>query len=201
MTKGDETRNQILQEALAMASTVGLEGLSIGELAKTVGLSKSGLFAHFNSKENLQLQVLKATVDRFVEMVIVPALLKPRGEPRIRALFDNVVAWSNAKFMPGGCLLMSAAHELDDQPGPLRDYLVGTQKDWLNAISNMAKIAVEEGHFRSDLDVEQFAYEFESIILASSFFKRLLRDPTTGDRSRKAIESLIERSRHPKEKA
>src|ERR1051326_5790937 len=114
MMKGAETKETILTEAIAIASKVGLEGLSIGNLAKASGLSKSGLFAHFNSLENLQLAVLQKAADKFVEVVIAPALKKPRGSPRVKALIDNMLAWTNANFMPGGCIFISAANEFDD---------------------------------------------------------------------------------------
>lgn len=195
MSKGTETRSAILEEALAMASTEGVEGLTIGELAKAVGMSKSGLFAHFSSKEELQLAVLQAAVDRFVNTVVAPALRRPRGEPRVRALFDNWLAWEAAEFLPGGCPFIAAAQELDDKPGRPRDYLVASQRDWLETLSTAARIAVEEGHFRHDLDTRQFAYELYSIILAYQHFRRLLHDPATRERCRTAFESLIERCR------
>ncbi|MBX7218809.1 MAG: TetR/AcrR family transcriptional regulator [Blastocatellia bacterium] len=195
MTKGEDTRSIILKQALAMASTLGLGGLSIGELAKNVGLSKSGLFAHFSSKENLQLQVLQVATERYVEMVVAPALRKPRGEPRVRSLFENVLAWTGADFLPGGCLFVTAATEFDDQPGQVRDYLVGAQKDWLGTIAMAAKIASDEGHFRSDLDYELFAREFQSIFLSHHYYKKLLNDPKAEEQSRTMFEQLVERSR------
>jgi len=192
--KGEATRAAILDEALALASQVGLEGLSIGELAKRLGMSKSGLFAHFASKENLQLEVLRSAADRFVEMVIRSALQKPRGEPRVRALFENWLAWSRADFSPGGCLFVSAAVELDDRPGPPRDYLVAAQRDFLGAIATAARIAVEEGHFRSDLEPEQFAYDLYSIYLAYHHFSRLLHAPEAEERLRHSFAELLERA-------
>jgi AcrR family transcriptional regulator len=194
MRKGEVTRAAILDEALALASQVGLEGLSIGELAKRLGMSKSGLFAHFASKENLQLDVLRSAAERFVEMVIRPALQKPRGEPRVRALFENWLAWSRADFSPGGCLFVSAAVELDDRPGPPRDYLVGAQRDFLGAIATAARIAVEEGHFRRDLEPEQFAYDLYSIYLAYHHFSRLLQSPEAEERLRRSFAGLLERA-------
>jgi AcrR family transcriptional regulator len=195
MAKGEETRSAILEKALAMASTVGLEGLTIGNLAKEVGLSKSGLFAHFNSLENLQIEVLRTATERFVELVILPALKQPRGEPRIRAIFKNLRNWDSASFLPGGCLFIAAANELDDRPGPVRDFLVNSQKDLMATIAMAAKIAVEEGHFRPDLDPELFAFEFYSILLSHHHFTRLLADPKANSHYRNAFESLIQRSR------
>ncbi len=195
MSKGIATRSTILDRGLAMASTEGLEGLTIGELAKAVGMSKSGLFAHFASKEELQVAVLEAAVERFIATVVAPALRQPRGEPRVRALFGNWLAWEAAEFLPGGCPFIAAAQELDDKPGRLRDSLVASQRDWLEALATAARIAVEEGHFRRDLDTAQFAYELYSIILAYHHFRRLLRDPSTTERCRSAFEALLGRSR------
>lgn len=194
MSKGEQTRSTILDTALSEASTVGLGGISIGGLAKKVELSKSGLFAHFGSKEDLQLQILATARDRFVATVIAPALRLPRGEPRVRGLFENWLVWSEAAFLPGGCPFIATANEVDDVPGPLRDFLVQSQRDWLDTLATAARIAVDEGHFRADLDVEQFAYDFYSIALAYHHFHRLLEDPATVERCRSAFESLTERS-------
>jgi AcrR family transcriptional regulator len=193
--KGAQTRDAILDIALSQASVGGLGGLSIGGLAQEVGLSKSGLFAHFGSKEELQIAVLRTAADRFVAEVVSPGLRHPRGEPRVRALFEGWLAWERASFLPGGCPFVAASSELDDRPGPVRDYLVQTQRDWLDALATAARIAVEEGHFREDLDPAQFAYEQYSIALAFHQFHRLLRDPATEERCRRAFEGLLARSR------
>jgi AcrR family transcriptional regulator len=195
VSKGEQTRDAILDTALALASTGGLEGLSIGQLARQVGLSKSGLFAHFGSKEDLQLAVLQTAVDRFIAEVVTPALRQPRGEPRVRAFFERWLDWEQATFLPGGCPFLAVSCELDDRPGRVRDFLVASQNDWLEALAAAARIAVSEGHFRADLDPAQFAYEIYSVILAYHQFTRLMHDPTTEQRCRLAFEGLIERSR------
>lgn len=192
MSKGAETRSTILDEALAAASRVGLEGLSIGSLARQVGMSKSGLFAHFDSKEALQLQVLEASIERFIEQVMAPALKAPRGEPRIQALFERWLVWDDDPAMPGGCVFMQIANEQDAHPGPLRDRLAASQADWLDALSTAARIAIEEGHFRPDLDRRQFAYDLYSVLLAYHHFHRLLRDPEAEGRARRALERLLD---------
>ncbi len=195
MSKGETTRTAILDVALARASLVGLGALSIGELAKEVGLSKSGLFAHFSSKEDLQIDVVHKAIARFIELVISPALKEPRGEPRVRALFENWFEWSRASELPGGCLFIAAASELDDQPGPLRDLLLASQKDWLGVIAQAAHVAIEEGHFRKDVDPEQFAWQVDSFILGYHHSARLLRSKDADKRARNAFESLIRASR------
>src|SRR5215213_2353097 len=191
MAKGEATKDAILERALSMATQTGLEGLTMGTLAKEVHLSKSGLFAHFQSKEQLQLDVLETAVARFIETVIAPALREPRGEPRVRALFDRWLQWEDAPFLPGGCPFISIANELDDRPGPLRDRLVGCQRDWLQTLATAARIGVTEGHFRADLDPDQFAYDLYAIILAYHHFSRLLRDPAAVQRARQAFTALL----------
>ncbi|HEX2162870.1 MAG TPA: TetR/AcrR family transcriptional regulator [Thermoanaerobaculia bacterium] len=191
MSKGDETRAAILDRAVAEASRLGLAGLTLGSLARQTGLSKSGLFAHFGSKEDLELAVLAAGVERFVARVMAPAFKAPRGLPRIEALFEGWLAWHRAPDLPGGCLFVGLANELDDRPGPLRDRLVAYQRDWIETLATAARIAVAEGHFRADLDCEQFAYDFYSIELAYHHFHRLLRDPDAERRARNAFAELV----------
>jgi len=193
MSKGRQTRRNIVARAIGVASTLGLEKVTIGNLARDMSMSKSGLFAHFKSKEQLQLAILQEAAERFVEIVVSPALMQPRGEPRIRALFENWCNWINS--LPGGCVFLKAASEVDDFPGPLRKYLVQTQRDWVDTLAGAGRIATEEGHFRSDLDCTQFAYEAQGIFCAHQIFGRLLGDKSAGDRLRIAYESLIARSR------
>ena len=193
MGKGEETKQAILDQAIDLASTLGFEKLSIGSLANATGMSKSGLFAHFQSKEQLQLQVLEEASRRFVDLVIAPALKKPRGEARIRAIFDNTMRrWE--RNLPGGCIFYAVSAELDDQPGPARDYLVQIQRDQRDALKRAAQIAVEEGEFREDLDLDQFVFELASIIAAYHHFGRLMRDPDAERLAHQASESLLERS-------
>jgi AcrR family transcriptional regulator len=195
MPKGAETRDRILWQAVRLASRDGLDGLSIGGLAAELNLSKSGLFAHFGSKETLQLDVLQAAVDRFTDVVVRPAIKLPRGTPRIKALFKNWMAWSRDPSLPGGCIFINAAVEVDDQPGPLRDFLVRTQRDWLGSLAKAARLAIEEGHLRRDLDPDQFAFELYAVILAYHHARRLLRDGHAGRRAQAAFDRLLETSR------
>ncbi len=194
MSKGEATRTAILDRATALASEVGLEGLTIGSLADDLGLSKSGLFAHFRSKEALQIQVLEHIAARFVDNVIRPALKAPRGEPRLRALFELLLEWPTRNELPGGCPLVSAVSELDSRPGPARDLLVRQQRDWLDTIATVVRTALAEGHFRKEVDPEQFAYELYGIEFAYHHALRLLEDPKASRRARAAFEALMERS-------
>ncbi len=194
--KGAATRAKVLDQAFTLASRLGFEGLTIGRLAKEAGLSKSGLFGHFRSKENLQLEVLETAVERFMAAVIRPALSAPRGEPRLRAMFDNWLTWARGHvYDTAGCLFIAAANELDDRRGPLRDRLVHYQKEWLDGLAHAARMAVEEGHFRRDLDPHQFAYEFYSIILAFHHASRLLQDARSDRRAARQFERLLADSR------
>jgi AcrR family transcriptional regulator len=191
MTKGAETRDRIVDRAWRLASRDGLAGLSIGALATELGLSKSGLFAHFGSKEGLEVAVLEAAAARFVDVVLRPALDAPRGLPRVRKLFQHWLSWVNDPGMPGGCIFMTAAIELDDRPGPQRDALVQMQKDLLATLARLARTAIEERHFRKDLDCEQFAFEALGVMFGYHHARRLLHDPKAETRTRAAFERLI----------
>ncbi|MEO6606380.1 MAG: TetR/AcrR family transcriptional regulator [Aeromicrobium sp.] len=196
MTKGDETRRAILTDATAVAAKVGLTGMTIGQLATHTGMSKSGLYAHFASKEALQIEILRHTRERFVDQVIRPALLGPRGVARLRTLFDAWVTWSESAE-DGGCLFVAAASELDDQPGPVRDALVRDELDWLDVIATVASTAISEGEFRDDVDVEQIAYEVHALTLAHQHAARLLLDPRAIERVHRAFDSIIETASRP----
>jgi AcrR family transcriptional regulator len=196
--KGDERRQLILERAAQTASRLGLEGLTIGRLASDLGLSKSGLFAHFQSKEALQVQTLRHAAELFVDRVVRPALKAPRGERRVRALFERWLAWAEADVLKGGCLFVAAATELDDQDGPVRDELVRQQRDWLELIANVARTGIAEGDFRPGLDGEQLAYELYGVMLAYHHARRLLRDPRAPQRARDAFDALVEAARSPR---
>ena len=194
--KGEETRQAILDEAIQVASQDGLRGLTIGQLAAHIEMSKSGLFAHFKSKESLQLEVLEHARQRFIDSVMRPALAAPRGRTRLDTLFDHWLTWTNDE-LNGGCIFVAAASELDDRPGPVRDSLVRSERDWLDSITTIAGTAVSEGEFRSDVDVEQFAYELHGIMLSHHHASRLLRDERAPERARRAYESLVEAASRP----
>jgi AcrR family transcriptional regulator len=197
VTKGDETRREILGHALALASEVGLAGLSIGLLAERVGMSKSGLFAHFSSKERLQVAVLEEASERFVGLVVSPALRVARGKPRVAALFERWLLWSQQDFMPGGCIFFAAAGELDDRPGSARDQLVSSQRDLQETLAHAVRIAKSEGHFRADLDETQFVFELFGIMQSCYFHMRLMRDGQALPRAHRAFERLAQDASAP----
>ena len=197
MAKGEETRSKILQEAASLASVCGLEDLSIGKLAEATGLSKSGLFAHFNSKENLQTQLLQWVADMFRENVMRPAFIRPRGIPRIRSIYQNWKEWIDGDTLPGGCIMIAGSTEFDDRPGAVRDQIVTMMSQLLDALTRTARIAMEEGHFRTDADPRQFAFEFESLLHGYHLLARLLKDPSASRRSDLALERLLDNYRIP----
>jgi AcrR family transcriptional regulator len=196
VSKGEQTRQEIVEQALALAGEVGLEGVSLGVLAASLNLSKSGLFAHFKSKEALQVDVLQRAIDHFIQDVVVPALKQPRGAPRVVTLFDYYLAWVHGNGRSGSCFFMALTHEYDDRPGPVRDLLVQSQRDWFDTIARAARTAVEEGHFRADLDLEQFAYDFVGIGMVFQQVAKLLENPRAEMRARSAFAALLERA-HP----
>ncbi len=194
MSKGQETKTAILDEALTIASRVGFTGLTIGQLAEQTGMSKSGLFAHFQSKEQLQLQTLAHARRKFVDTTIRPALAVSRGEKRVQELFERWVIWES-EVLPGGCIFVTGSVEFDDQPGPMRDALVADQRDWLDTLATVASTAVAEGDFRADLDPQQFAFEVQGLTLGYHHSARLLDDPRAVERVRTAFEAVLDRSR------
>ncbi len=182
----------ILGRAFELASVLGVSGLTIGRLAEETKLSKSGLFAHFGSKENLDVAVVEEASRQFVQEVMVPALREPRGEPRVRALFERWLTWGQR---PGGCFFVGAGAELDDRPGPSRDALVRACHDWIDELAKAARIAVREGHFISSLEPEQFAFELYGLMLSFHQYHRFLRDPLALERTRRTFDRLVASAR------
>jgi AcrR family transcriptional regulator len=188
--KGAETREAVLDQAVEIAGRLGVVGLTIGSLADATGLSKSGLYAHFRSKEALQLAVLARAREQFVAQVIGPALATPRGEQRVRTLFERWLATSSAGA--AGCLFVSAATEFDDQPGPVRDQLVSDHRDLVESLAQMYRSGAKDGAFRDDLAPEQFAHDLHGLMLAHFHACRLLRDPAAEARTRFTFERLMQ---------
>ncbi len=190
LAKGDRTRGLILEQAIQMASVVGLDALSIGDLAERMQLSKSGLYAHFGSKEALQIAILRRGIRTFSEVVVADAQRRRRGVDVLRALFRGWVRWSHDK-LDGGCLFVTAAVEFDDRPGPVRDELVAAYRQWYAIIEDAARRAVADGDFRKHLDCEQFAHDFHAITLGYNHADRLFHDPKAERRARHALDRLL----------
>lgn len=194
LSKGTRTRTLILEQGVALAYRVGLEGLSIGALAADVEMSKSGMFAHFGSKQALQLAVLDAAGADFAEAVVVPALRQPRGEPRIRALVDGWLRCGLTR-RPGGCLFVKAGTELDERPGPVRDRLVELHGQLDDTLVRIFTGGVTEGQLRPDADPAQFAADLYAIMLGFYHRHRLLGDPRAEERTRAAVDALLAAAR------
>lgn len=189
--KGQQTRAAILDAALNLASQMGIEGLSIGALAEVIGMSKSGVFAHFGSREELQISVIREYHERFEEEVFHPAMSEPRGLPRLRTLVKNWVS-KVATEIDSGCIYISGAVEFDDRPGPVRDALAGMVLLWHGALEKAIRIAIEEGHLRPDTDPMQMLFEIHGLILSLHHDARFLRSPGAVERARVAFERLIQ---------
>jgi len=195
MKKGETTKQGILETGINMASELGLEGVSIGALAKATGMSKSGLFAHFNSKENLQIEILRYAGQVFAEEVVVPTLLVRRGIPRIRALVENWIDWSSR--ISGGCIFVTASTDLSDRPGDVRDFLVKQQEQWLDSLRQMARSAVKAGDFREDIDEDQFAFDLYSLLLGFHLYNKLLQNGKTRKREEESLKRLLDQYSKP----
>jgi AcrR family transcriptional regulator len=198
MSKGERTRAAILDEAAALTSTEGLSGVTIGVLADRLGMSKSGLFAHFGSKEQLQQAVLEHAAELFIATVINPTLQQPRGLPRLRALFDNWISWGANGPLPGGCPIHAASFEFDDRPGPIRDYLAATQARLHAFVAEALRKTVAMGELRADLDCEQGAFELIALAQAFALNHRLMRTPQAEAWTRAAFDRfLTSNAAHP----
>ena len=192
-TKGERTRAAILDEALRLVSKAGLDGLTIGTLADATGMSKSGLFAHFGSRDELLLAVLAHGQAQFGEVVFQPAMAKPRGLPRLRAMFVNWLDWTESAELPGGCPLIGGASEFDDKPGPVRDMLAGGQRTWIETLKRAVRQAVDERQLAADTDPEQIAFEMFGIALVVHHHRRLLGYRKARERALTALDSLFQR--------
>jgi AcrR family transcriptional regulator len=191
MSKGEQTRTAILEAALAQASTQGFESLTIGGLAEKTGLSKSGLFAHFGSREDLQIAAIEFAVARFSETVFLPALKAPRGLPRLRALFEGWLHWTSRSGLPHGCPMHAAAVEFDDRPGPVRDAVSNHYERLEQELGRAVSLAISQGHFRADLDVGQFVFDLIGILLACQYSARLMQRERAAAQARAAFDNLV----------
>lgn len=180
----ESARERILARAVDVASQEGLEGLTIGRLATELGLSKSGLFGHFGSKEELQLATVQAAARRFIEEVVAPAQAAPEGAERLRALCDRYVAFLERGVFPGGCFWAAVSAEFDDRPGPVRDAVAGGVAAWLGELRRQAEAAGVE-------DPGQLAYELQALVSGANSAHRLLGDARAFERARVATDRLL----------
>lgn len=190
-SKGAATRDAIVLAALNLAETGGLEGLSIGNVAERVGMSKSGVFAHFGSREDLQLAVLKMATEKFSAAVFHPAIKLKRGLPRLRGVLENMVEFYQS--LSNGCVILSASHEFDDQPGAVRDAVLAYLRQLRSELVRAARYALDAGELAPDLDAEQLGFECFGIFLAVHHDLRTLRDPDSAARGRAAFMRLLQR--------
>ncbi|MGQ4659377.1 TetR family transcriptional regulator C-terminal domain-containing protein [Lysobacter sp. F6437] len=189
-SKGAATREAILDHAYAIACSAGLEGLSIGALAHAVGMSKSGVFAHFGSREELQLAVLEDAAQRFVAHVFHPALRQPRGLARLRKIIEQWFDWVRHED-DGGCLFLAAVSEYDDRPGPQRDQLLQQDRQWRQALAHAVSLAIDAGELRADTDVEQLVFEIYALPLLVHHDAGLYGFDVAQARGLRAYERLI----------
>jgi AcrR family transcriptional regulator len=196
MRKGELTRAAILDMALDLASRDGLEGLTIGLLADKMNMSKSGVFAHFGSREDLQLEVLKVYHQRFEEEVFFPSVLETRGIARLKSMYARWVKRVSVEIA-SGCIYISGAVEYDDRSGPIREELVSMVRAWQGALLRCVQQAIEIGDLKSDTDAEQLVYEMYGLILALHHDARFLRMPGSVERARAGFERLIQNYQNP----
>ncbi|MBN8503591.1 MAG: TetR/AcrR family transcriptional regulator [Burkholderiales bacterium] len=196
LQKGQQTRAVILAAALAQASRTGLEGLSIGALADITGMSKSGVFAHFGSREELQIAVVGEYHARFEQEVFFPALRHPRGLQRLRVLFERWLRQVSVE-LESGCIYISGAVEFDDRPGPVRDALVTMVKAWHAALQKAIELARDEGHLVVDTDVEQLLFELHGLVLSLHHDARFLRSSGALERAHRGFERVLQSSLTP----
>jgi AcrR family transcriptional regulator len=184
--RGLKTRRAILRKAVNIASLEGLECLTIGKLASALRISKSGLFAHFGSKQDLQCAVVDEARDIFVEKVVRPAA-QLRGLPLLRALCENWLSYGEQQTFPGGCFFSAASLEFDDRPGPVRERIVGLMKKWLGNLEHAARDAQSAGEIRKEVDVRQLAFEIQALAMGGNWSSRLFRDQNAFRSAKAAI--------------
>ena len=192
MAKGDETRSRIIAAAAEQATVRGLSAVSLNDVAEAVGLSKSGLFKHFESKESMDLSALRGVIERFVAFVWEPAEALPRGRSRLEAIFERWMDWAEVENAAGGCLIVAASVELDDQPGPLRDLLLEQQRKWGKTLAREFR-ALREPPV-SDDEAASAAFQMKSFILGHNEMRRLMEDEGARRAARAAFYSLLDRT-------
>jgi AcrR family transcriptional regulator len=190
--KGQQTKAVIVEAALGLATQIGLEGLSIGALAEVTQMSKSGVFAHFGSREELQISVIREYHTRFEEEVFYPALTAERGLPRLRAMFANWMQRTSVEI-DSGCIYISGAVEFDDRPGPVRDALASSVMTWHAALRRTIVMARDLRHLRADVDEDQMLFEIHGLILALHYEARFLKNPGSIDRAHSGFDNILTR--------
>jgi AcrR family transcriptional regulator len=193
--KASATRERILQQGLEMLSQDGLSGVTLGQMAERVGMSKSGLFAHFRSKDDVQIDLLEHSAKLATVQVVEPAMAATEGLPRLEALVYRWFGWAQKAGLPGGCPAAAAMFELDDVEGPVRDKVAAMEAEWKGFLSQITRQAVALGHLRPDLDVEQFVWELSGIYLSHHVAHRFNRSPDSDERAHTAFQALLERAR------
>jgi AcrR family transcriptional regulator len=192
MQKGQQTKTAIVDVALSLATQMGLEGLTIGAVAEIAGMSKSGVFAHFGSREELQISVIREYHHRFEQEVFYPVLLLARGLPRLRALFANWMQRTSAEI-DSGCLYISGAAEFDDRPGPVRDALASSVQTWMAALHRAVRLSVEQGDLAEQTDAAQMAFEIHGLILACHYEARFLKSKAALGLAQRSFEHILHR--------
>ncbi len=191
-TKGQRTRNSILEVAAALATEEGLDPLSIGRLAEATGMSKSGLFAHFGSKEELQLATVEHAAKLFVAEVIDPARSAPKGLARIWALCDHMIGYSERQVFPGGCFFAATSFEYNNRPGPVRDRIEEMIRSWLSYLEHAVEQAQEAGELDANASAREISFQLDAFAQASNAQYQLFRDPQVFDDARRAIHERLE---------
>lgn len=189
MVREKDTKTAILEKGLEMASHLSLEAITIGGLAKEMNMSKSGLFAHFQSKENLQVEILNYAAKHFSDYVILPALKVERGIPRIRAIVENWIKWGN--IFSGGCIFVDATTEFNDRPGNIHNILIDQQKQWVDVLRRIGESAIKAGHIKADTDCDQFAYDLYSLVLGHYYYDQLLHDSKIDQRKEQSLDNFL----------
>jgi AcrR family transcriptional regulator len=194
MGNAASTRERILDQGLALMSQSGVEGVTLGVLADQVGMSKSGLFAHFRSKEEVQISLLEHTAQVGAARIISPSMNRPEGLPRLKALVSNWFGWAPRAGLPGGCPVAAGLFEFDDMEGPVHDKIMEMEAEWRGLLTKTVREATSLGHLRADLDVAQFVWELCGIYLSHHAAQRFLKSPDADRRAQTAFEALLERS-------
>src|SRR6202049_1031896 len=193
-TPATSTRERILHQGLALMSQSGLGGVTLGVLADQVGMSKSGLFAHFRSKEDVQIELLTHMAEFAQARVVAPSMTAGDGLPRLRALVRNWFGWAHRAGLPGGCPVASGLFEFDDVEGAIRNQILAMEREWRGLLTQLVRQSIAHRHLRSDLDVDQFVWELCGIYLSHHAAHRFLRATDADKRAHTAFEALLDRA-------